>query len=110
MTPNHEPRARPAGGERRGTALRACWWMLRSRRTGRITIAQWPNIPLWAFIVLTIVQWASHPSGTAASLLSGFTRAALLIWAVDEIARGVNPFRRLLGLAVASVVVVSLAR
>jgi Na+/citrate or Na+/malate symporter len=84
--------------------------MFASRRTGRITITQWPNIPLWLFIVVAVVTRISHPSGSAATLARTVAVVALLVWALDEVLRGVNPFRRALGLAVVVVTLVGLAR
>jgi hypothetical protein len=39
----------------------------------------------------------------AASALSGVGRGALIVWALDELVRGVNPFRRVLGAVVLAV-------
>jgi hypothetical protein len=72
-------------------------WMFRSRETGKITIAQFPNIPLWVFFGATIVGWIVKPSGTARTALGVVGTAALAVWALDEVVRGVNPWRRLLG-------------
>jgi hypothetical protein len=96
------------GGAAPRIIRRAFRWMFVSRRTGRITIAQWPNIPLWVFIVMAAVTRLSHPSGWAATLARTVAVVALLVWAVDEVLRGVNPFRRALGLGVVAVTLVSL--
>jgi hypothetical protein len=74
--------------------------MFLSRDSGRVTVAQWPNIPLWAFIVFSVVSKIVHPSGGTATFLRVLAVAALVVWAVDELVRGVNPFRRILGAAV----------
>jgi len=108
MTPERITSAFAIDRQSRGPALRAFRWMFLSRRSGHITIAQWPNISLWVVIVLSIAGRVST-SGTAAALVRGFARAALLIWALDEVVRGVNPFRRILGLVVVVVVAGSLA-
>ncbi|CAN5513362.1 hypothetical protein BH10ACT4_BH10ACT4_04750 [soil metagenome] len=71
-------------------------WMFRSRETGRITIGQPANLEQRIFSGATFVGVLLPPSklrtgvGVVAVL-------ALLVWAADEIARGVNPFRRILG-------------
>jgi hypothetical protein len=83
--------------------------MFLSRHSGRITFAQWPNIPLWAFAVLSGVSRIFHPSGSTASFLRALAIAALAVWAVDELVRGVNPFRRILGAAVLVATVANLA-
>jgi hypothetical protein len=80
---------------RRGRAL-FDWW-LRDRRTGAITIAQWPNLPLTLFGLCAGLDWAFAPAGAAGTGLRGIGTVALLVWAGDELARGVNPWRRLLG-------------
>jgi hypothetical protein len=63
-------------------------------------VAQWPNLPLWVFLVLSIVIRASRPVGRAGAILRDAASAVLILWALDEVLRGVNPFRRLLGIAV----------
>ena len=70
-------------------------WLFRNRETGKITIWQWPNIPLWVFLVARVAQAIFDGSwlGVVATI-------ALVIWALLELVKGVNPFRRLLGLAV----------
>ncbi|HEV7526385.1 MAG TPA: hypothetical protein VGP92_15555 [Acidimicrobiia bacterium] len=83
-------------------------WMFRDRRTGRIVIAQFPNLPLWCFIAAEVVRWILAPAGAAGAWLGAISAAALAWWAVDEIARGVNPFRRFLGLVVAVLLVAAL--
>ncbi|MHC5795196.1 hypothetical protein ACVXZ4_03480 [Lacisediminihabitans sp. FW035] len=71
-------------------------WMFRSRETGRITIGQPANLEQRVFSGATLVGVLLPPSklrtgvGVVAVL-------ALLVWAADEIARGVNPFRRIMG-------------
>ena len=71
-------------------------WMFRSRETGRITIGQSANLEQKIFSGATLVGVLLPPSklrtgvGVVAVL-------ALLVWGTDEIARGVNPFRRILG-------------
>jgi hypothetical protein len=80
-----------------GSARRLFRWMFVNRRTGRITVAQWPNIPLAVFVLLSIALRLTGPSGHLATALRVASWIALSIWAVDELARGVNPFRRILG-------------
>jgi len=78
-------------------ARRLFRWMFVNRRTGRITVAQWPNIPLAVFVLLSIARRLTGPSEQLATALRVATWIALATWAVDELARGVNPFRRILG-------------
>ena len=75
-------------------------WLFRNRHTGRITIVQAPNLALWLFIVASVLRSLLDPSGGLRTALGGLATAGLLWWAVDEVVRGVNPWRRLLGGAV----------
>ncbi len=75
-------------------------WLFRNRRTGAVTVAQFPNPPLLVFLVAVVVRWALHPAGTAGTAVDVVATAALVVWAGDEIVRGVNPWRRLLGAGV----------
>jgi hypothetical protein len=71
--------------------------MFRNRHTGRITIAQFPNAALWIFFVTVAVRWVVAPSGSVRTTMGAVAVASLAAWAVDEVLRGVNPWRRLLG-------------
>jgi hypothetical protein len=72
-------------------------WLFRNRETGRITVAQAPNVALWVFIVTVVLRWFA-PTGAPRTTIQGIGVAALAWWALDEVFRGVNPWRRLLGL------------
>ena len=74
--------------------------MFLNRRTGGITVAQWPNISLSVFIILSIALRFIHPAGTNETVLRVLADGALIVWGVDELVRGVNPFRRILGFVV----------
>ena len=75
-----------------------------SRQTGEITIVQVPNLPLAIFLVTAVASRLLADS-TAGSVLSVVSALALLVWAGDEIVRGVNPWRRILGATVLAVTV-----
>lgn len=75
-------------------------WFFRSRDTGRITIAQAPNLVLWIVIAAGLVRWLLVPAGTLATVAEVAFKGGLVVWALDEIVRGVNPWRRCLGAAV----------
>ena len=75
-------------------------WLFCNRHTGAITIGQLPNLPLAAYIVATLAGWLLKPRGDAGDALGVVATLALVWWALDEILRGVNPFRRLLGAVV----------
>ena len=83
-------------------------WLFRDRTTGRIVVAQAPNLPLVVFVVARLAAWILDPAGTAGTALDLVGTAALLWWAGDEVIRGVNPFRRILGATVAALTVASL--
>ena len=96
--------------ERRSGPGRLVDWLFRNRSTGRITIAQTPNAPLVVFLVAAGARWLFHPTGAVGTAVDVVASIALIAWAVDEIVRGVNPWRRILGGAVlAAVAVGSLA-
>ena len=66
---------------------------------GRITIWQWPNIPLCGWLIFKIFPMIVDNSQLKASL-NDISKAFLFTWAFLEITQGVNYFRRLLGLVV----------
>ena len=72
-------------------------WLFRNRETGQITIAQFPNVALWIFIV-TVVLRRVLADAAIRTAVGAIGVAALAWWALDELFRGVNPWRRLLGL------------
>jgi len=78
---------------------RAVDWFFRDRTTGRIVIAQWPNLPLWLFGIAALASLAAAGSiwGSWAGILA---RLSLAWWGGDELLRGVNPWRRSVGAAV----------
>ena len=85
-------------------------WMFRSRKTGRITLAQLPNWQLGVWLLASAVMWLGHPQGRVRDVLVVLAWAALAWWAGGEVLRGVNPFRRILGVAVLAWLVLSLIR
>jgi hypothetical protein len=74
--------------------------MFVNRRTGGITVGQWPNFALWVFTVSSLGRRFTTAKGTSETMLRLVSVVALLLWAIDEVVRGVNPFRRILGLGV----------
>ena len=72
------------------------WWF-QNRETGELTIAQFPNWPLWGVGISWLVAAASETDSTL-SQVSVWARTGLWIyWGADEVFRGVNPWRRVLG-------------
>ena len=91
------------------TALaKAADWMFRDRTSDRLVVAQVPNASLLLWLVATLGGLVT--SGTAHSVLAWVGTGALAFWAADELLRGVNPFRRILGAVVLTWTVVGLAR
>ena len=82
------------------TARTAADWIFRDRTTNRVVIAQRPNVPLALWLICLVVSRLAHPHGHASTVLSIIGTTALVIWAGDEVARGVNPWRRALGAGV----------
>lgn len=70
----------------------------RNPATGRIVVAQWPNAPLWAFLVATLLRWRVVAT------------VALVVWAVLEVWKGESPFRRVLGGVVLGATILRIAR
>jgi hypothetical protein len=83
------------------TMRRLFFWVFGNRKTGAITIAQAPNLILWIVILAAIIRWVGPASGNLGTALNVVVGGGLLVWAADEIVRGVNPWRRCLGAAVA---------
>ena len=71
-------------------------WLFRDRETGEIVIAQAPNLPLWLTIGALLVR-ALVPDGRWHDVLTYLFLGGLVWWAADELVRGVNPWRRVLG-------------
>ena len=65
-------------------------------------VAQWPSPALWVWIVAALLTWTAALAAHEVAV-TGIGRGALIVWALDELVRGVNPFRRLLGAAVLAV-------
>jgi hypothetical protein len=81
------------------------WWLC--DQDGRVTIAQWPNPALAVWLVAVVVGWTEVLGADRTETLRVVGQGALVAWAVDEVARGASPFRRVLG---AVVLVVELVR
>ena len=104
--PSAAARRRGPGGHRQ----RVIDWLLRDRRTGGWTLVQKPNLPLTVWLATTAARWVGHPHGDIRTALDVVGTAALVVWAGDEVLRGVNPARRILGGAVLAALVASRVR
>ena len=82
------PPARPRGPVR---------WCFEDRGTGQLVFAQWPNLPLWIFLVAFAVQMILRPTGRLLTAVVVVAAISLTWWALDELIRGCNPWRRALG-------------
>jgi hypothetical protein len=72
-------------------------WLLKDRRTGKRVVMQVPNLPLLVWLATAVPRWVWHPDGRTGDVLAVIGTTALAYWAVDEVARGVNPLRRIAG-------------
>jgi len=72
-------------------------WFIRNRETDAITIAQAPNLVLWIVIAGSVLIWVWPPPDRSAVALDIVVKGGLFVWAIDEVFRGVNPWRRCLG-------------
>jgi hypothetical protein len=82
--------------------------MFRDRESGKIVVAQTPNPPLWVFIAAVAIRLVVPTDGALHDVVGWIGRLALGWWAVDELVRGVNPWRRLLGFGGCAHVVISI--
>ncbi|MEO6881762.1 MAG: hypothetical protein ABI181_12560 [Mycobacteriaceae bacterium] len=73
-------------------------WLLRDRRSGRVVVAQWPNVTAWVYLASLLARRVVPDGAVTVVAVAG--TVALVVWAVDEVVRGANPFRRLLGAGV----------
>lgn len=71
-------------------------WLFADRATGRIVIAQVPNVSMWLFLAALAASFVVPPS-RAATAARVVQIGSLAFWALDELTRGVNPWRRMLG-------------
>jgi len=81
------------------------WWLRAS--DGQLTLWQPPNPALIVWLV-ALALGLLDLSAEQANTVDGVRHGALLVWALDELARGASPFRRVLGAVVLVGVVSSL--
>lgn len=67
-------------------------------KSGKIVIAQWPNLPLWFALFFFVLE--NFSTGTIQLLGTSGLFASLVVWSYLEISSGVNGFRKLLGVIV----------
>jgi hypothetical protein len=90
----------------RARALSLQWWV--RDQHGRVTIAQSPNPALVVWLVAVVVNRMDVLDVDRSATLTVVGDGALLVWALDELARGAAPVRRLLGAVVLAMQIVRL--
>lgn len=87
---------------------RSLWDRTWKDHTGRVVLWQTPNVWLlvWAGFTTVSLFFTAH----TADVLSWIASVALIVWSLFEVFRGVNYFRRLLGLTVLVFAVASLIK
>lgn len=78
------------------TTTRLRDWWLRDKQTGEITLGQRPNPAILVWLVTALVRWLDvWPERS--DELRWIGAGALVVWGLDELVRGANPLRRLVG-------------
>lgn len=76
-------------------------------KNGHIVLGQAPNIWLMAWLAVTLISFVvTH--GKYHGMLQVMKDILLAVWAILELAKGVNYFRRALGLVVLTFTIVNL--
>lgn len=101
---SRDDEATPGGEQPRPLSPR--WWV--QDPDGRVVVGQAPNPALYVYAAALLVQWTGLWSGGHDAVLDGIRAGALLVWGLDELVRGANPFRRLLGVLVLAAQIVGL--
>lgn len=74
------------------------------------TVAQFPNPPLFIALIAVVVSWFLNDGTTFWGVSRAVFFVALTIWAWQELADGVNGFRRVLGALGLAFVIFSITR
>lgn len=88
--------------------LKTIWDKTWRNQEGKVVIWQMPNAWLIGWAIFTFM--ALLVSGKTSDVLSWIGEASLVVWCLDEMLRGVNYFRRALGLVVLIYAVVTILR
>jgi hypothetical protein len=100
-TPIDPPTTRPSRTRR---ILSLDWWI--RDPDGRIVLAQAPNAAIVVWLVSVVVGWTDLLDDSRETVLVHIGQGALIVWGLDELARGASPARRVLGAVVLVVMVV----
>ncbi len=95
--------------DRRRRGEQGLWDRIWKDPDGKVVIWEMPNLPLIVWAVFTGLS-VILSKGTLADVCSWIGSAALIIWSLLEIFRGVNYFRRALGLLVLIFAIASLIK
>ena len=82
-------------------------WFFCDPQTGRVVIAQRPNLPLVIFLATVVLRLVLDPGGDAGRAVRVVGTVSLVWWSLDEILRGTTPFRRVLGAVVLAATLVA---
>lgn len=80
------------------------WWI--RDRDGRVVLAQAPNAAIVVWLVSVGVGWTGLLDDGRETVLVHVGQGALIVWGLDELARGASPARRVLGAVVLVVMLV----
>ena len=80
------------------------WWI--RDRDGRVVLAQTPNAAIVVWLISLVVGWTDLLDDGRETVLVHVGQGALIVWGLDELARGASPARRALGAVVLVVMVV----
>jgi hypothetical protein len=108
--PSNQPTALTTPGAGRGRLPAGRARFKRLTQIGlppRFPVVQFPNAPLIVALLAAVVAGQTH--GTTHSYAMAVEYLGLTVWAYEELARGVNWFRRLLGAAFVVVLIVRVA-
>lgn len=84
--------------------LQDIWDKTWKNSNGKIVIGQWPNVWLIVWMIALMVSWFLPP-GKLTNALGLISFVALVVWALLEIFKGVNYFRRFLGLVILAMLI-----
>lgn len=73
-------------------------------------VGQFPNTPLWIALAALLAARLTNDGATIHDLARAIFYVALTVWAYEEVAYGVNGFRKALGVVALGLIVVGVAR
>lgn len=81
------------------------WW---TAGQGWAGVAQWPNPAICVWFIANVLGRAEWFGDVGSLALMNISHGALIVWAADELFRGTNPFRQLLGTVVLVIQLIAL--